>query len=187
MRWFNEPRQWRTEGTDLVIVTDEKSDFWLRTYYGWNTDSGHVYGEEVEGDFTAEVDAAAQYEAHYDQCGLMLRIDGEHWLKAGVEYAHGHCTLSTVLTRGSSDWAVGPEITVRDSVRLRLTRRGAAVCVQWRLSGSTGPFQTLRLGSLSDTPQGLVGPMACSPTRTGLVARFTGFTVGPAVDFADGV
>ena len=29
------------------------------------------------------------FAAQYDQAGLMLRVDAEHWIKAGIEFADG--------------------------------------------------------------------------------------------------
>ncbi|MFO1067130.1 MAG: DUF1349 domain-containing protein [Geminicoccaceae bacterium] len=187
MQWINEPARWQAADGGLELTTDDKTDFWQGTYYGWHNDTGHVWGKPVSGDFTAEVTFSAAYEGHYDQAGLMLRFGPRSWVKAGVEYAHGDCLLSTVITRELSDWSVGPHISVSDHITIRLTRVGLAVCVQWKPAGSDRAFATLRLGALSDAADGLVGPMACSPTRAGLVARFRDFRVTPPVDFAGGV
>lgn len=181
MQWLNEPREWTAEGGNLIFVTEDKTDFWQTTFYGFRHDNGHFYHREVEGDFTAEVVFRADYEALYDQAGLMLRSGEQGWLKAGVEYAHGRATLSAVLTRDVSDWAIGPEVPPAARIHLRLTRKEGAVCVQWAKEGT---FQTLRLGPFSASGPLMVGPMACSPTRAGLKVRFEGFKVGPAVDFA---
>jgi regulation of enolase protein 1 (concanavalin A-like superfamily) len=182
MPWINEPAQWSREGDTLVVVTDANTDFWRETFYGFVHDNGHILGEPVSGDFTAEVSVSATYTELYDQAGLMLRSSPTEWIKAGVEFAHGRATLGSVLTLGRSDWGIGPEIAPTDSVDLRLTRKGPAVCVQWRSPGDA-TWRTLRLGHYGGE-KALVGPMTCSPTRSGLVTRFTGFRVGPAVDFA---
>jgi len=181
MKWLNEPREWNAQGASLSFVTEDKTDFWQTTFYGFRHDNGHFYHREVEGDFTAEVVFRAEYEALYDQAGLMLRSGELHWLKAGVEFAHGRATLSAVLTQDVSDWAIGPEVSPKERVHLRLTRKAGAVCVQWVKDGK---FQTLRLGPFSASAPLMVGPMACSPTRAGLKVRFEDFRVGPAVDFA---
>ena len=187
MHWFNEPRLWNTKGDQLTFTTEEKTDFWQETHYGWCNDNGHAYLDDVSGDFTAEGIFRAEYTAQYDQAGLMLRFSDKFWLKAGIEYSHNNCTLSTVLTRGNSDWAIGPSVSISDSIHLRLTRRGASVCVQWKLANSSGPFQMLRLGAIPDDLKTSVGPMACSPTRAGLVAHFKEFKISDAIDFANEV
>src|SRR5215212_6349578 len=65
------------------------------------------FGCVAEGDFTAEVRVRARYEELYDQAGIMVRIDESHWVKAGVEMSDGMALLSSVLTLGKSDWALG--------------------------------------------------------------------------------
>lgn len=184
MKWLNEPRQWRAEGQNLSLVTEDKTDFWQTTFYGFRHDNGHFYYREAEGDFTAEVVFRADYETLYDQAGLMLRSSELHWLKAGVEFAHGRAMLGAVLTHEVSDWAIGPEVSPTARIHLRLTCKGGAVCVQW---AKEGKFQTLRLGPFTAKGPLMVGPMACSPTRAGLKAYFEDFRIGPPVDFANEV
>ncbi|NJM29708.1 MAG: DUF1349 domain-containing protein [Rhizobiales bacterium] len=185
MNWLNEPPQWAGDATALTLTTGPETDFWRKTHYGFIHDNGHFLDEEVKGDFTAEVIFGADYQALYDQAGLMLRISPDTWIKTGVEFAHGHCMLSAVVTRDVSDWSISSEVGVKDELRLRMTRKGDAVCIQWA-PASGGPFGTLRLCAF---PEGgaRVGPMACSPTRAGLVARFRDFRIGPAIDFAASV
>lgn len=181
MKWLNEPRDWSADGANLSLTTEAETDFWQTTFYGFRHDNGHFYHKEVLGDFTAEVVFTADYEALYDQAGLMLRSSERRWIKAGVEFTHGRATLGTVLTQGLSDWSIGPEVSPQERIHLRLIRKAEAVCVQW---AKDGKFQTLRLGAFAADGPLMVGPMACSPTRAGLKVRFENFRVGPAVDFA---
>ena len=46
------------------------------------------------------------YKDRFDQAGLMLRIDHENWIKAGIEFVDGHYNVSAVVTHGKSDWSV---------------------------------------------------------------------------------
>lgn len=185
MQWLNEPAQWRVEGKDLSFVTGNKTDFWQRTFNGWRNDNGHYYHETVTGDFSAEVVFAASYKTQYDQAGLMLRVSADQWLKAGVEFAHGHAALSSVHTQGAfSDWAIAREVAVTESVRLRLTRIGDSVCVQYQAESG---FRTLRLCTMPGANAVLIGPMACSPIEGGMSVRFADYARGPAVDFTSAV
>jgi uncharacterized protein len=178
MPWTNEPPTHAREGDVLTVTTAEKTDFWVETFYGFTHDDGHLWGEPVDGDFTAEVTVSAEYRVLYDQAGLMLRAGPDRWIKTGVEYAHGRATLGAVVTMGRSDWSIGGAVDPDAAVRLRLTRVGGAVCVQHE---EAGRWLTLRLAPFDAGPA-LVGPMVCSPSRAGLVARFEGFRIGPAVD-----
>jgi regulation of enolase protein 1 (concanavalin A-like superfamily) len=186
MEWLNEPKQWKASGDTITLTTEDKTDFWQSTFYGFHHDNGHFYFDRVTGNFTAEVLFGAAYEQLYDQAGLMLRISERHWIKAGVEFVDGKCRLATVLTRDLSDWALGPEVDTRAMLRLRLTRLNDAVCVQWAPEDPAMPYETLRLGPIPDG-EAMVGPMSCSPTRSGLVAKFAGFSITPPVDFASAV
>jgi regulation of enolase protein 1 (concanavalin A-like superfamily) len=73
----------------LHVTTGEKTDFWRETHYGFIRDNGHFCFESADGDFTAEVLVAGDYQELYDQGGLMLRLDGRNWIKAGVEFVGG--------------------------------------------------------------------------------------------------
>jgi hypothetical protein len=185
VQWLNEPPAWSDEDNVLTVTTGEKSDFWQKTFYGSQTNNGHLYYQARSGDFTAEVTFSADYSAHYDQAGLMVRWDDDLWVKAGVEHAHGVTTLSAVYTRHRSDWCLGPVIGPHDTIRLRLTRVGGSVCTQW--ARPDGEWSTLRLGFVCEAPQAQVGPLACTPMRAGLTARFWNFAVTPPVDLAGSV
>lgn len=186
MKWLNEPPSWRMDGDELVIVTGDKTDFWQRTFYGFRHDNGHFRYQQASGDFTASATFTADYRALYDQAGLMIRFSSECWIKAGVEFVHGKCNVGCVLTRGGvSDWSIGPGVSASDPISLRLHRKGDDICVQWAPSGGT--YDTLRLGHLSPEAEAMAGVMTCSPTRAGLVTRFSNFSTGPLIDFADEV
>ena len=177
MMWLNEPPAWHLTGDTLGVTTGAKTDFWRETHYGFVRDDGHFYYREVSGDFSAEVTFDASFEHLYDQAGLMLRLSETHWLKAGVEYSDGARLLSTVVTRGRSDWSVMRPTGQSGSVTLRLTRRGGAVLVQAAAEGAA--YELLRLTDFPDSSPLKVGPMCCSPERAALEVTFRNFRVGP--------
>jgi uncharacterized protein len=176
MDWLNEPPEWREEDGDLTIVTGDRTDFWRRTHYGFVRDDGHARLAPAVGDFSATVAFRGDYEALYDQAGLMLRFDAENWIKAGVEFVAGRRMLSVVVTRGFSDWSTMPAPVETAWLLLRLTRIGSAVHVHWAAEGL--PFRMLRLAYFPEGPAA-VGPMACSPQRAGFRAAFRDFHLGP--------
>lgn len=178
-QWLNEPDDWSLDDHALRFETGRETDFWRDTLYGFRHDNGHALMMPVDGDFTAFVTFDAVYETLYDQAGVMLRRDEEVWLKAGIELSDGIANMSTVVTRGASDWSILPLPQANGPQRLRLTRKGAAVVVQFR--NDARRWQLMRL---ADFPAGgtfFVGPMACSPKRAGFRARFTEFRIEPAV------
>lgn len=38
-RWFSEPRRYEIQPDRVIITTDPGSDFWQRTYYGFQNDN----------------------------------------------------------------------------------------------------------------------------------------------------
>ena len=179
--WHAPPPVWRRDSGGLEVVTGDRTDFWQGTLYGFRRDDGHFLGAPVTGDFTAIVTFDGAYETLYDQAGMMLRHDARTWLKTGIEFSDDVTNFSVVVTRdGRSDWSVVgvPRVTGPQSVRL--TRVGGAVIVHYL--AASGTWQLLRLADFPAPPALRLGPMACSPERGGFRARFTAFTVGPALD-----
>ena len=181
MEWLNEPPQWREQDGVLAVITGARTDFWRETYYGFVRDDGHLRFARVSGDFSAEATVAGDYRELYDQAGLMLRVDERHWIKAGIEYVGSRRLLSVVVTRERSDWSTVPAFEAPDPVRLRLSRHGTAVRVEWAPGGEER-YAMLRLAYLptGDGPA-LVGPMCCSPERAGFAARFSEVRIGEPI------
>jgi uncharacterized protein len=183
MRWLNEPPTWRDTSGTLSVTTGDTTDFWRQTHYGFIRDNGHFRYETADGDFTAEVEFSGDYRELYDQAGLMLRLDERNWLKAGVEFVGGRM-LSVVVTRDFSDWSTTPLAAHADWLRLRLSRHGSAVRVEWQPAAADDGFRLLRLAHFPPANPVLVGPMCCSPQRAGFEAHFRNFHVGAATEQA---
>lgn len=178
--WFNEPRRWRRSGGELIVTTDEGSDFWRQTRHGYDRDSGHHFGARVPGDFTAQVHVSGDFPHQWDQAGLMVRMDSQRWLKAAVEEVDGQLTLSTVVTHGVSDWSMTPLPRHAGWVGIRLERAGDAVAVSFALADDV--WHRHRVAFFPPDLPVSVGPTAASPAGPGFEVRFRGFEVRPAED-----
>lgn len=178
-QWHCEPPSWSLDDT-LRLTTGVKTDFWQGTYYGFHRDDGHFLGLPVVGDFTAVLTFIGAYETLYDQAGLMLRVEEKRWLKTGIEFSDGVTNFGTVVTRENSDWSATQQPLVSGPQSLRLTRIGSAILIHFK--DEQGTWQFLRLADFPAPDEVLIGPMACSPERSGFEAEFTCFTVGPAID-----
>lgn len=174
-RWLNEPKQWRAEGAELVIVTDEKTDFWRETHYGFTRDNGHFLGFATGDAFTAQLRVRADYQALYDQAGIMVRVDAERWIKAGIEFSDGHPMLSSVLTVGRSDWCTARYAHDHRDFWLRITVAKGVLRLQVSADGKEWPL--VRLAPFPVAASYLVGPMCCTPERAGLSVRFSDFAL----------
>ena len=179
--WHCEPPAWTWSNGALNVTTGNKTDFWQDTLYGFRRDDGHFLGRPVENDFTAVLTFKAHYETLYDQAGLMFRQDAENWLKAGIEFSDGLTNFSVVITNeGRSDWSVIGAPGISGAQQIRLTRLSDAVIVHHL--DQHGCWQLMRLGNMPVEDSSWVGPMACSPQRSGLEVQFTDFEIGPPID-----
>ncbi len=175
--WLNPPPESGRDGQGLWLRTGEKTDFWRQTHYGFVHDTGHALMAPV-GDFTAEVVFEAEYSADFDQAGMMLWQSESHWIKAGIELSDGVLNPGAVVTRGKSDWSCAPAPGLTGPQRMRMTRAGDAVALEIWVAARW------RLLRLADFPAGPArfGIMSCSPSRAGLIARWSSVTVGPPLD-----
>ena len=105
LTWLNEPPHAKQEADELVVSTGHETDFWRTTSYGFVHDDGHFLGLPLEGEGALEVEFRCDLEATFDQAGLMLRADAEHWIKTGIELSDGIVFAGAVVTVGRSDWS----------------------------------------------------------------------------------
>lgn len=175
--WLNAPAVWKLDGDRLRAVTDAKTDFWRETHYGFTRDNGHFFGREVSGGFTAQLRIRARYQALYDQAGIMVRLDAANWIKAGIEMSDGQALLSSVLTVDRSDWATGAYDGDPADFWMRATVGEGVIRLQVSLDGRRWPLA--RLAPFPKAVSYLVGPMCCTPERSGLEVEFSGFEVTP--------
>ncbi|WP_082105449.1 DUF1349 domain-containing protein [Demequina subtropica] len=175
--WTSAPVAVRLEGAALTVEAREGSDAWRTTSYGFIHDDAHALVAPFGAEAAIEVSWVLDYDAQFDQAGVMLRVDAETWIKAGVEVSDGVAQVGAVVTHGRSDWSVAPvpEWAGRE-VTVRASRSGDAVTVRARVEGE--PWRLVRVAPLDPDATVLAGPFCCAPTRAGLVVTFTGVRVG---------
>lgn len=175
MNWYNEPEQWKVDGPVLVMGVTPRSDFWRISHYGFTVDDGPFYYAVYGGEFEATVRVSAQYKTRFDQAGMMLRVDHENYIKAGIEFVDGRYNLSVVVTHRTSDWSVIPLDREVDSVWIKAVRRLDAVEVFYSFDGVS--FTMMRNAWLQDNTPVKVGMMGACPDGDGFTARFDCFSV----------
>lgn len=175
LEWLNEPEQWSLQANRLQVRTDEKTDFWRETHYGFIRDSGHFLFLETAGDFTAQVKIQGQFSHLYDQAGLMVRLDDRQWVKAGAEISDGMALLSSVLTSDQSDWATGSFPGDPSAFWIRATVSQGVLRLQVSVDGLHWPL--VRIASFPIVSSYQVGPFCCTPERGGLDVEFSEFHV----------
>ena len=118
-----------------------------------------------------EVDVAIDLSEQFDQAGLFLRHDDEHWIKTGLEYSDGILQAGAVVTWPNSDWSVAPVPAWNGHVvTVRASRTGDAVTIRARRGDEA--WQLLRVIPAPADAELTGGPYVCAPTRAGLVVRF---------------
>lgn len=177
-QWLNRPATSAVSEHSLTMTTEQKTDFWRETHYGFTRDTGHFLGIATADEFTATIRVQGEFRSLYDQAGLMVRIDEKRWVKTGVEFTDGQAFLSTVVTDGKSDWSVSQPFKELEDFYIRVTLSNGAMRIQASRDGSFWPLLRLAPFPVADTYQ--VGPTACTPERSGLVVRFSEFTINPA-------
>lgn len=178
-RWFNEPRCWTATDAELTVGTDEDTDFWRTTHYGFVRDSGHALLRPVGERFRMRVTFSGDYREQYDQAGLLLRADERTWIKAGIEFVDGAPLLSAVVTREVSDWNVVPLMRLAGdpaSVTVDLERVDDTVTVRYGWDGRA-PDTLLRVAWFPPEVAAEAGPMCASPDGAGFTSRFTSLSL----------
>lgn len=127
MNWFNEPEHWGISDNRLSMTVTPKSDYWRISHYGFTVDDAPFYYGEYGGEFEAKVKVSGDYKVRFDQAGMMIRIDHENYIKAGIEYVDGKYNLSTVVTHHTSDWSVIALDNPVESIWIKAVRRLDAV------------------------------------------------------------
>ncbi len=175
MQWFNEPEQWEIKAKSLTMFVTPQSDYWRISHYGFTVDDAPFYYTTYGGEFEAKVKVTGDYKVRFDQAGLMLRIDHENYIKAGIEFVDGKFNLSAVVTHKTSDWSV---ITLKEAVPyiwIKAVRRLDAVEIFYSFDDKE--YTLMRNAWLQDNTPVQVGLMAACPDGTGFNVTFEHFKV----------
>jgi len=175
MTWFNEPEKWEIKNNSLSMFVTPQSDYWRVSHYGFTVDDAPFYYTTYGGEFEAKVKITGSYKARFDQMGLMLRTDKEHYIKAGVEFVDGKYNLSTVVTHNKSDWSVITLEKTPPAVWIKAVRRLDAVEIFYSFDDKN--YIMMRNAPLQDNTPVMVGLMAACPDGQGFNATFEHFKV----------
>ena len=176
--WLNPPVNSVQENSHLKVTTAHESDFWRNTSYGFVHDSGHALLTDFPANTSMEVTFILDYSGQFDQAGIIVHSDSQHWIKAGVESADGLPQVGAVVTSINSDWSLAPvadwfgkEVTVRAS------RTHDALTIRARCGDED---QLIRLAPIDSSLSWSAGPHCASPVSRSLDATFIRWTHGDA-------
>ena len=173
--WIREPKRAVTEDDRVEIITDAGTDLWQRTYYGFQNDNAPVLQvRSSEKYFSFVVKTQFESKHRFDQCGVVLYLDSENWLKASIEYENEeYQRLGSVVTnRGYSDWATTDISASVKEMWYRLSRRESDYCIECSVDGIH--FKQMRICHLWEGAGEIAfGIYACSPEQSSFKAVFT--------------
>ena len=132
-KWTRQPERCVIKGDTIEVVTKPGTDLWQRTYYHFRNDNAPVFQMETEEKFFSFVVKTDFTESHhrFDQCGIVLYLDSDNWLKGSVEYENEEFQhLGSVVTNnGYSDWATTAIPAGVKTMWYRLSRREDDYCI----------------------------------------------------------
>ncbi len=177
--WIREADQSDVADEKIIIRTKPKTDLWQRTYYGFQNDSAPVLQMKTsEKYFSFIVKTEFDSKKRFDQCGIVVYLDSENWIKASIEYENEqYQRLGSVVTNhGYSDWATTDIDASVKSMWYRLSRRESDYCVECSADGII--FQQMRICHLwKGDGEISFGVYACSPEESSFLAEFTDMQV----------
>ena len=179
-KWIREPETYSIGDDKITITTKPHTDLWQRTYYHFQNDNAPVPQMETEEKYFSFVVRTEFEESHhrFDQCGIVMYLDSENWLKASVEYKNDVFQYlgSVVTNHGYSDWATTEIDASVKSVWYRFSRREHDYCIECSMDGET--FHQIRICHMQEGNGKIrFGIYACSPEESSFQAVFTNMQV----------
>ncbi len=176
LKWTREPAGFTIRPDRIEITTQPYTDLWQRTYYHFRNDNAPVLQTETEEQyFTFIVKTDFTASCHrFDQCGIVMYLDSENWLKASVEYENQSFRhLGSVVTNhGYSDWATTAIPTDVKTMWYRFSRREDDYCVECSQDGEQ--YTQMRICHMWEGAGKIrFGLYACSPENSQFTAVFT--------------
>ena len=188
------------DGSQLTLYPPAKRDFWSRTFYTpllkKSDASGYLFPIALEDEATIKVDFEYSPRSQFDQAGLLVYLDDEHWMKCGIEYCDGRPQLSVVVCNCFSDWSVQPWAHTSARIKIHKVNQSQSVVVEAAPLGSED-YRFVRIAHLSMASSNSlvgsgeslpttvsagwrVGPFsACPISQLGCAATFSNIHIGP--------
>lgn len=179
-RWTRAPKAFEIRDDRIEITTLPHTDLWQRTYYHFRNDNAPVLQAETSDPYFSFVVKADFEGSHhrFDQCGVVMYLDSENWLKGSVEYENAEFQhLGSVVTNhGYSDWATTEIPATVKSMWYRLSRREDDYCIECSEDGLR--WKQMRICHMAEGAGAIrFGIYACSPEDSSFTAVFSNMRV----------
>jgi len=179
-KWTRKPKSYEIYENKIAITTAPHTDLWQKTYYHFCNDNAPLLQIETDErffSFIVKTDFEGSHQ-RFDQCGIVLYLNSENWLKASIEYENDVFQhLGSVVTNdGYSDWATTEIPASIKTMWYRLSRREDDYCIECSQDGLR--FQQMRICHLHKGNRTVrFGVYACSPEESSFTAEFTELAV----------
>ena len=176
LQWTRKPAECEIKNDTIRITTAPKTDLWQRTYYHFQNDNAPVLQMKTREKFFSFVVKTDFTGSHhrFDQCGVVMYLDSENWLKGSVEYENEEFQhLGSVVTNnGYSDWATTAIPADVKTMWYRFSRREDDYCIECSTDGVT--FSQMRICHMYAAAEEIsFGIYACSPEESSFTAIFS--------------
>ena len=175
LQWTRCPSDYSISNDKIEITTVPFTDLWQRTYYHFRNDNAPVLQMETDEQFFSfTVKTSFKSKHRFDQCGIVMYLDSDNWLKGSIEYENERFQhLGSVVTNhGYSDWATTEIDAGIKSMWYRLSRRKDDYCIECSEDGLV--FKQMRVCHMwKGAGTVRFGVYACSPENSSFKAVFT--------------
>ena len=174
-KWIRKPLSYKIEDDIVYITTLPKTDLWQRTYYHFRNDNAPVFQMTTKEKYFSFI-VKTEFDTHhrFDQCGIVMYLDSDNWLKASIEYENEDFQhLGSVVTNnGYSDWATTVIDSNIKSMWYRFSRREDDFCIECSKDGKK--FEQMRICHMYKGHEEIsFGIYACSPEDSSFTAKFS--------------
>ena len=180
LQWTREPAAYSITADRIEMITQPHTDLWQRTYYHFRNDNAPVLQMETEEKFFSfTVKTRFESKHRFDQCGVVMYLDSENWLKGSIEYENDRFQhLGSVVTNnGYSDWATCEIDAGIKEMWYRFSRREDDYCIECSEDGIT--YRQMRICHMFRGGGTIrFGIYACSPEDSSFKAVFTDMQLG---------
>ena len=179
LKWIRAPKRYAISNDRIEIITEPCTDLWQRTYYHFRNDNAPVLQMKTsEKYFSFVVKTTFESKHRFDQCGIVMYLDSDNWLKASIEYGNEKFQYlgSVVTNHGYSDWATVEIDSSIKSMWYRFSRREDDYLLECSIDGIN--YKQMRICHMFNGNEEIqFGIYACSPENSSFKATFTNMSL----------
>ena len=176
LQWTREPQAFEVKEGVIEITTAPHTDLWQRTYYHFRNDNAPVLQMKTREQYFSFVVKTDFTQSHhcFDQCGIVMYLDSDNWLKGSVEFENEEFQHlgSAATNNGYSDWATTAIPADVNTMWYRFSRRADDYCIECSTDGVN--FSQMRICHMyAGADEIAFGIYACSPEESSFTAVFS--------------